>query len=175
MTSKDEQKNATPGRRLAKRRKKPRRRHEEFVWYELQVEDWGYYYSFGVDDPKHALGPSPYSQIATLDLKGPLIRPEGHKCTSCVLTSSASPDMMSDRWDEPPPSIGMLSSMGELLNAYVFVPAERMAELVTVAAIGRFRSALITGSRLRYRSGTVHRFHVGTEPEQDEDADEVPN
>jgi hypothetical protein len=39
------------------------------------------------------------------------------------------------------------------LSAYIFVPADRFAELVAVSASGRVQMVTVTGTKLRYRSG----------------------
>ena len=77
--------------------------------------------------------------------------------------------MMDERYDQTPHSIGRLSAYGETLNAYVFIPVERLAELAAVALSGRVQVVNIVGTRLRYRSGSVQSIYLNTEIEEEED------
>lgn len=153
----------------ARKRLRPKRRkREEPVLYEMRIAGWDYYYGFRVGDPKNRYDQGPYSELATLTFHGDLVAPEGIRYTKCSLTLSARAGLMDERFDPPPKSVGLLSAHEETLNAYVFVPVERMAELTTVAASGRLQMADFAGTRLRYRSGEVHRISFSTEIEEDE-------
>lgn len=133
---------------------------------------WDSYYWFRVSDPKRRYEPSPYGEIATLTFTGGLIRPEASKYKNARLTLSAQAGMMEERWDKPPTSIGSLTAHEDTLEAYVFIPVERMAALVALAHSGRVQIASIGGTRLRYRSGQVHSISLDTRPEEDEDDDD---
>lgn len=159
-----EPKAAKPRRRKRKKHKK----REEHVHYEIRISGWDYYYSLRLSDPKSAFDRGTYSEIATFSLKGELISPEDLPYTEGLLTLSAQVGMLNQEYVEQPKAIGGLSVAGDTLTAYVFVPAERLSELATVAASGRLQAARFIGSRLRYRSGTVHNISVTTEFEEEE-------
>ncbi len=155
-----------------KRRKGARKKQDEYVGYAIAVTGWDSYYWFWVSDPKSRYDTGPYSEIATVTFTGGLIRPEGSKYENASLTLSAKEGMMEGRWDEPPTSIGSLTAHEDTLEAYVFIPVERMAALVALAHSGRVQIASIGGTRLRYRSGQVHSISLDTRPEDnDEDED----
>ena len=59
--------------------------------------------------------------------------------------------------------IGVLNGREDLLDAYVFVPAKNMAELVGLALSGRIQAAVIAGTRLKWHRGTVHSVYLETE------------
>ena len=152
-----------------KRRRRTRRKRDEPVGYELRVSDWDYYYGFSVSDPKSRFDTGPYRELATLTFKGALVRPEGLPYREATLTLSARAGMMDKRYDQTPHSIGGLSAYGETLNAYVFIPVGRLAELTAVALSGRVQVVNIVGTRLRYRSGSVQSISLNTEIEEEED------
>lgn len=152
-----------------RRRKRSRKKHDEHVHYAISVTDWNSYYSFRVSNPKSRFDSGPYSEIATLTFTGELIRPEGLKYKNAALTLCAQAEIMQERWDRPPLSIGSLNAHEDTLEAYIFIPAERMAALVALAQSGRVQIASIGGTRLRYRSGLVHSISLNTESDDDED------
>jgi hypothetical protein len=76
--------------------------------------------------------------------------------------------MIEEHRDVSPSAIGSLSTHEEMLEAYVFVPAERMAALVALAHSGRVRVASIDGTKLHYRSGKDHSISLNTTFDPDE-------
>ena len=135
----------------------------------MRIDDWDYYYDFGISDPKYDVHPGPYSELTTLTFKGAFVYPKDLKYKDGSVTLSARAGMMDERFEGPPRSIGRLSVSGNNLNAYVFVPTERLAELVVVAHSGRVRVADLVGTRLRYRSGLLRSVSLNTEIEEDDD------
>ncbi len=166
-TGKTRKARATPKRR--RKRKRRRKKPEEYVTYVIAVTGWDSYYGFRVSDPKSRFDSGPYSEIATLTFTGGLIRPEGFKYSSAKLTLSAHADMLEERRDKPPSSIGSLTAHDDTLEAYVFIPAERMAALIALAQSGRVQIASIGGTRLRYRLGQVHNISLDTRPDDEEE------
>lgn len=170
MTGKDDQSaEVSPPKRRKRRKRKPR---DEPIHYLIHVTDWDCYYGFSVSDPKSRFDPGPYSDIATVTFKGELVEQEGCKYSRGELTLSARENMGGERWTEPPTAIGSLSAYEDTLAGYVFVPAEHLAMLVSLASSGKVQTASILGSRLRYRSGSIQNISLSTSPE-DDDEDEA--
>lgn len=159
---------AAPPKRRKRRKRKTR---EEPVHYMVRVTDWDCHYGFRVSDPKSQFDSGPYSDLATLTFTGELIEPDNTKYSKAELTISARNDMGGEKWREPPTAIGSLSAYEDTLTAYVFVPIEHMAMLVSLANSGKVQTASMVGTRLRYRSGTVQNISLDTSPE-DEDEQE---
>jgi len=157
-----------PPKPKRKRRKRHWRKREDIVFYEMRISAWNYYYGLRVSDPKSPFDTGLYSELAVLTFSGSLVGPAGHACTRGVLKLSASEGLMKRGGDRPPTNIGMLTAHAETLEVYVFVPAERLAELTALAPSNRVQVATIVGSRLRYRSGSVQSISVNTEIEPDE-------
>jgi hypothetical protein len=49
------------------------------------------------------------------------------------------------------------------LDAYVFVPAERMAELLTLAVTGRLQAVAFVGTKLKWRKASIINLQLMTE------------
>ena len=152
-----------------KRRKSRRKKPDEHVHYGIRVTGWDCYYSFRVSDPKSRFDYGPYSNIATVTFSGELTEPTNTKYANAALTLSAREDMSGERWSEPPKAIGSLSTCEDTISAYVFVPMEHMAMLVSLAQSEKVQSVSIGGTRLRYRSGSVQSISLNTEPEEEDE------
>lgn len=167
----DEMTNTSKASKPAKKSRKgrrTRRKQDEFVRYELRVNDWNYYYGFRISDPKSRFDKGPYSELATLTFKGVMVSPESLKYEMGELTLSAQNNMMNERLADLQHTIGSLSAYGDTLTGYVFVPAERLSELAAAAASGRIQVASIDGTRLKYRSGTIRGITLNTETDEEE-------
>ena len=151
-----------------RKRKRPKKKWEEYVHYIIQVTDWDCYYSFQISNPKDRFATGPYGQLTTLTFSGKLTEPDNTKYSFASLTLSAREDLLEERWNETPNFIGSLSAHKDTLNAYVFVPVEHMAMLMSLASTERVLVASIVGTRLRYRSGSVNSISLDTVPEDEE-------
>jgi hypothetical protein len=65
----------TDSRNVATPTEQAKPARDERVEYAMRPTTWDYYFSFRVSDPKSHWDSGPYSQLATLSLKGDLIRP----------------------------------------------------------------------------------------------------
>lgn len=148
-----------------KRRRPPHRKRDEKITYLVVVTGWEHHYGLRIADGS-AWEPGPYHELATLTLRGEVVRPEGFKHPRGEVTLSSRAGMLHETGE--PKCIGSLSARGDLLQAYVFIPAERLAELVAVAASGRIHIAAVGGTKLRYRSGTIHSVTLDTEFDPEE-------
>jgi hypothetical protein len=55
----------------------------------------------------------------------------------------------------------------DILDAYVFVPEEHMAQLVSSVASGRIKIISFVGTPLKWRKGLVRSINLSTEVEED--------
>lgn len=149
-------------REVMPKRKRRRRVEEECIQYVVTVTGWEHFYSFSIGN-RSQFDIGPYHELATLDLKGDVLRPEGFRYPRALVTLSALADMLSSPDEVAAKSIGRLSARDDLLEAYMFVPAERMTALLTLAASNRIQAAVIAGTRLRYRGGLVLGVDLTTE------------
>lgn len=146
-----------PGRR---KRRKPKK--EEHVGYVVRVMDWDCYYSFRSSDPKSRWENGPYSELETLTFRGSLAEPEDTKYTDVTVTFSARRGMTEEKASDVRRAIGSIDGAGSELSAYVFVPQDHMADLLTVANSGRVKIIHLGGTKLRYRHGMIFDVSLST-------------
>jgi hypothetical protein len=149
-------------------RKRRRNAREEHVGYLVRITGWDYYYSFRPSDPKSRWDPGPYNELATISFGGDIVRPQDSKYKRAKVTFSSRAGMMEENRAEPPKTIGSLTANDEELSAYIFIPAERVADLAVVAQSGRVQIVHFGATRLRYRSATVHTVSLSTEFDEEE-------
>jgi hypothetical protein len=148
-----------------KRRTSRRRSAQDYEHYLVAVDRWEHYYGFGRGDPRFHT--TPYSHNETLSWTGRVIHPEGFKYPKAVVTLSAREGLMAES-TKPNPTIGSMYARGQEINAYVFVPAEHMAQLVALAASGRLKTISFIGEPLKWRQGTIRSISLSTENEETE-------
>lgn len=150
-----------------KTRRRRRTKREEPVIYDVLVTDWDYYYSISPDDGRGLLGPGPYSEIQNATFLGTISYPENFKYPKCEVTLSGKEGILEERYEKPSKIVGLLNAQEDTLNAYVFIPSARLAEIVGVASSGRIKCISMTGSKLKWRSGTIQHFSVSTRVEDE--------
>lgn len=143
------------------KRKRRGKREDEYIHYVVSISGWDHSYGFGLSHSRFEIGP--YSKHASIVFTGDLIRPEGFRYPRSIVTLASRTGMLSEQGEGSGKSIGMLNGREDLLDVYVFVPAEDMAELVSLALSGRIQAAVITGTPLKWRRGTVHSVYLETD------------
>jgi hypothetical protein len=133
------------------------------------VRSWEFYFSRHSADRKSKWEGWPIGELATLTFTGEVVRPDKCKFTTGKLTFSARPDRAenTERGTKPVP-IGSASARGEEIEAYVFIPEERLRLLLIAAQSGRVEVAHFAGVKLRYGTGAVLSVSLGTRFEEDE-------
>ena len=152
-------KRAKPSPRRRKRRKQKK---DEFVSYLVRVAGWDCHYSFHSSDPKSRWETGPYSELATLTFRGALAEPVGTKYTDATVTFSARRGMTEEKAPDERLSIGSIDGDGTELSAYMFVPHDHMASLLTMANSGRVKILHLGGTKLRYRHGMIFEVSLST-------------
>jgi len=145
--------------KIKKRRRRPK---EEYVHYVATISGWEHMFGFSVG--KHSrYEREPYSEFGSLTLRGMMVRPEECKYPKAEFTIHSKRGMFDGEWDTLPKSIGTLYADGDLLRIAIFVPVERMAELLTMAASERVQAVAFVGTKLKWRQGSVHNIELMTE------------
>ncbi len=150
------------------RKKATKHRRDEYVSHVIRVRTWEFYYSRRASDPKSKWEAWPVSEIATLTFFGQLVRPENSKYTEGKLTFSGRHELVVR---EPTPSllpIGSVTARSDEIEAYVFVPEERLRLLLTAAQSGRIQVAQFGGPKLRYGSSVIHSVSLDTNLHEDD-------
>lgn len=147
---------------MARSRTRP---SESFEHYLLSVTGWDYSYYLFIE--RHRRVPTQLSEIPTLTFLGDWIRPKGSPYPKGSITLSGRARML-ENVIEAPKAIGSLTAKQDQLDAYVFIPTERLAPLSAVAASGRVRIVSMTATPIRRRSGQVISLSVDTKFDEEE-------
>jgi hypothetical protein len=136
-------------------------RKQEYIFYVVTVDSWDHIYGLSVGN-RSRFDDGPYSEFAVLTFTGAVVRPENFKTPKAAIGLSSQRGLLEDS-NSYPKSIGMLTGRGDTLDVYVPIPAERMAELITLAASERVKAVAFTGTELKYRKGTITNIELMTE------------
>lgn len=142
-------------------KRKQKYKRNEPVQYVLTVTGWDYYYSFSIGHKK--IDDGPYSELSLLKFRGDFIRPENGPFKHAVVTLRGLAGMLELKGPKPAKLVGLLSSHEDVLEAHMFIPAERLAELAAIANSGRVKVIAFTGTELKYHQGLVKRMSLNTE------------
>lgn len=152
-----------------RQKRKPRRpKPPEYVEYLIQVTSWEYYYSLRTGDPKSAWDKEVFDELANLSFRGNLIAPKLPQIERVLMEFSAKAGMLRQPIEDIRPKIGSVCRHGDELSAYVFVPEERMADLLTIAQSERVKVISFVGDKLRYGSALIHNMTLRTEINEDD-------
>jgi hypothetical protein len=149
---------------MSARRTKKRRQPEEYVSHVIRVRTWDLYFWRHATDPKSKWETGEFSEITTLAFSGEVIRPEKSKFKTGKVTFSS-------RADRPPPlerspksvPIGSATARDEEIEAYIFIPDERLRLLLLAAQSNCVQVAHFAGAKLRYGRGTVLSVSLSTD------------
>jgi hypothetical protein len=145
-----------------------------FCHYVVAIEGWEWSLSFGLGDPKY--DPEPFRDYRHLQLRGTLLRPSQLKVSAVELTLLPDARLSRNDWPERSPnSVGSLSlntNRERLLQGLLTLPADALAQVLTVLTAGRFKYALLNGEPLRHRQALIR--HYSLETMWEDDADELP-
>lgn len=150
------------------KKKAAKRARDEFVSHVIRVRSWQFYYSRRSSDPKSRWECRPVSEVATLTLIGDIVRPEKSKYREGRLTFSGREDSFPQHSTGSLLPIGSATARSQEIEAYVFVPEDRLRLLVTAAQSGRIEVAQFRGPKLRYGSGVIHNVSLGTHFDEEE-------
>lgn len=135
---------------------------EACIHYAISVGRWDHAWGISVGG-RGDWDDTPYSELATLKFSGKIIRPEAFKYPKAEVTLSGRHGMLPDINAEAAKSVGMLNAHGDILGVYAFVPAERVGELLTLAASGRVQAITMLAEKLRYRKASLHHINLETD------------
>jgi len=148
---------------MPRKRKQKEPIHEHYV---VRVSDWEY--SYGLSPGVGHFESRAYSEIQTLTFEGDLYRPADTKYSKGKITLSGDVDLLSHDLDDAPTIIGTVNGRDDLLDFYIFIPAERLSELVTIASTGDVKVIAMGGEKLKWRKGRILSLHLSTEFDEDE-------
>lgn len=138
-----------------------KRLKDEHVHYVATVSNWNHIYGLS-PGMRNKYETDPYSEFSVLSFAGEIVRPERGKYPKAEIEFSSRRGMFDEVRDTATKFVGLLSTDDEVLRAYVFVPEERMAELLTLASTNRVEAIAFTGTKLKWRKGSVINIQTMT-------------
>lgn len=147
------------------KRKRIRRRSEEYDHYLIEVSGWDYSYGFGVD----RVATGAHDEHRHLTVHGGLYQPargDVERVNIFIMGSSAD-ELQREPQDGLPKRIGGVEIHNKILRGYLSVPAERMTELILLVSTGRIRALQLSGTKLKWRKARIHSLMFMTEYDRD--------
>ena len=153
----------------AKPRKKSRHRNPraEFISYVLEIKEWDWSFSFGVNVRQDRDGP--YFDFRHLHLRGTLIRPTRIKAERAELTFLPDHDLKEDKRERHEPKcVGSLQLYRGHLMGLLSIPADVLSPVLQMMIADRFRFAVLHGERLRYGRALIRSYRLEMTVEEDD-------
>lgn len=124
------------------------------IYYQVEINDWSYPYSFGIGYKPD--GSEPYRDYRHLHLMGRLVAPETVKAQSVRVSLIADPNLnLANRARHRPTAIGRIELYRGAFDAFLSIPEDALPSLMTALAAGRMKFASLEGERLHYGKGDV--------------------
>ena len=160
---------------MPRKRKKPKSKKNEKVWYEIEIEDWEVGYTFGINDGPWDLFQGDFWEHLHIDLIGKIIKPT-------LKNASAAKVILIPTWklddyyknvhrEKKPTTTGMidLPRGSDILEFHCYFPSRPFAALSVAVAAGKIKYASIAGTKLWYRKGDIKDLHLVTNKDEDDE------
>jgi hypothetical protein len=134
----------------------------DYADYTVELTDWNWSYSFGLNHRKG--DPDPCIEFRHVELIGNLLGPKSVKCTRAVvhLLPNVNYDEPTRLGQEAHRAVGSVDSRGDTLHGGISVPRDALDAILTVLAAQRFKLLIMHGTRLRYAKALIHGYRLET-------------
>jgi hypothetical protein len=156
---------------MARRRKT--KNIDETQSYEIQFEDWKAYYRFGINMAPKDLIPGAYWESSKVILTGRLATPVLANAGRARIEIEADPQM-DDHWQQKPTILSAkavgwmeLPRGDDTLAFFISVPSRSLPCIMLAIQSGKVGYASISGTKLKWRRGTVLRVSLTTHREEE--------
>jgi hypothetical protein len=142
------------------KRKRPRRRpRTEFADYVLEIKEWNWDFSFGVNSMKD--GDGPYHDFRHLQLRGTLVLPSKLKADGVEFYFLPERALNEDKQeDHEPKSVGSINRQRGNLEALLSMPSNVLPAVLQMLIGERFHFAVLHSERLRYGHAPVRSYRL---------------
>jgi hypothetical protein len=157
----------TPKKGKARGKRRRGRPRDESVDYVLEIRDWNWGFSFGVNPARDRDGP--YSDYRHLVVRGNLSRPKKVKAQEVELTFLPHHDLNEDKRERhEPKAVGSLHLFRGRLTGLLSIPSDALPSVLQMVIADRFRFAVLHGNRLRYGRALIRSFRLEMTIEEDD-------
>ena len=144
--------------RQSKKGRRSQSKAEEIVTYAIEIEDWDWSYSFGLNSPKDD---DPCFDFRHLDILGRVLRPTKLKAQKARITLLPTPEYdHGQRKDLKLLAVGSLRLKPYELTGLLSIPADALAPILTVLGAGRLRYVVMRGAPLKHRQARLRSFSL---------------
>jgi len=142
-------------------------RHDEHVYYILEIMSWRWSLSFGIaDDPRR--DPDPYHDVRHLTIQARFTRPRRLAEQTIELTFIPMEHLTHERrQDDHPRYIGAMN-LRRVAQAIFSLPSDALPSLLPMLIAERFRYLVLHGTGLRYRQASVRSFQFEMQINEDD-------
>ena len=140
--------------------------------YEIEVKDWEADYHFGINTAPKDLIEGVYWEYSKLILMGRILLPALDKATRARIEISGDPQL-DDHWQQKPTIISAkaigwmeIPRGDDRLILYCSVPSRSLPYIALAVQSGKLKFALIFGTKLKWRRGTISSFSLSTHREE---------
>ena len=157
---------------MAKKRKK-KKKEPEHERYEIEVEDWEVAYRFELNTAPKDLVEGVFWEHSRLILKGKILSPDLEKASKAKIEIASKPHM-DDHW-KTEPTIKSAKAIGwmeiprgeDTLIFHCLIPSRSLPSVILAAGLAKIKFISISGTKLKWRKGTVSGFHLEKDREED--------
>lgn len=143
------------------RKSKRRVRLEDQVsCYILEIKDWDWSYSFGVNDPRH--DDRPYSDFRHMQVRAKVLLPSKLRTKAEMAELTFMPDVPPSRIEtkveQHPLGVGYLDLHGGRLTGGFSMTADVLGPVMQMLLAGRFRFLVLDGASMCYGKARIRHY-----------------
>ncbi|MGY8666169.1 hypothetical protein Q3C01_27990 [Bradyrhizobium sp. UFLA05-109] len=143
-----------------RKQKRPARPANVVACYILQIEDWDWSYSFGVNDPRY--DERPYSDFRHMQVRAQVMLPTKLKAKAATAELTFMPDVSRSRIEakveQHPLGVGYLDIRGSKITGGFSMTADVLGPLMQMLLAGRLRFLVLDGMTMRYGKARIRHY-----------------
>ncbi|MBK3665079.1 hypothetical protein JJE66_28085 [Bradyrhizobium diazoefficiens] len=144
------------------------------VCYILQIEDWNWSYSFGVNEPRY--NGRTYGDYRHIVVRAEVLLPSKLKLKARTAELTFMPDVqlanIEQKREHRPTGVGYIDVREARLTGGFSMSADALGPVMQMLVAGRFKYIVLDGERLRYRKARIRNYRFETQIALDEYPDD---
>jgi len=132
----------------------------EVVRYVLEISDWDWNFSFGVNSSKHDA--DPYWDFRHLQISGLLVRPRKLGAESAELSFLPNSKLNEKHRQSDPSMVGFFQLHKKRLTGIISMPSDVLGPVLQMLVGSRFRYIELSGDKLRYGKANLRSYRFET-------------
>lgn len=133
--------------------------------YILQIENWDWSYSFGVNDPRY--DDRPYSDYRHMVVRAKVLLPSRLKLKAELAELTFMPDVNASNLEKKPErhplGVGYIDFRDARLTGGLSMAADALGPVMQMLVAGRFRYIVLDGETMRYRKARIRHYRFETQ------------